>query len=170
MVTSHTVLLEITRNCPCVVSRSQQNNSRSRFVSFPSLSVQNQSSQLGAGAARLGWEALPRARQPGTWWSEASASSEQWWRLRWQRAAAASGDGGVCESSGPAAAGGIDGERQRGRQGSEDGEAGRGERVYRHGTCSQLARPPPAAADATTRHTRWPPQLRTCKPCQNPAT
>ena len=45
------------------------------------------------------------------------------------------------------------------------GEAGRGERVYRHGTSSQLARPPPAAADATTRHTRWPPQLRTCKPC-----
>jgi hypothetical protein len=36
------VLLSITRNCPCVVSRSQQNNSRSRFVSFPSLSVQNQ--------------------------------------------------------------------------------------------------------------------------------
>lgn len=54
--------------------------------------------------------------------SVASASSEQWWRLRWQRAAAASGDGGVCESSGPAAAGGIDGERQRGRQGSEDTE------------------------------------------------
>ena len=48
------MVLEITQNCPCVVSRSQQNNSRSRFVSFPSLSVQNQSSQLGAGAARLG--------------------------------------------------------------------------------------------------------------------
>ena len=37
-------------------------------------SVQNQSSQLGAGAARLGCEALPGAMQPGTWWSEASAS------------------------------------------------------------------------------------------------
>jgi hypothetical protein len=37
--------------------------------------------------------------------SVASASSEQRWRLRCQRAAAASGDGGVCErSSGPAVA------------------------------------------------------------------
>eukprot|EP01046_Picozoa_sp_COSAG06_P006696 COSAG06_NODE_317_length_17666_cov_51.304548_6_plen_181_part_00 len=35
-----TVVLEITRNCPCVVSRSNKNNSRCRFVSFPSLSEQ----------------------------------------------------------------------------------------------------------------------------------
>ena len=57
-----TVLLEITRNCPCVVSRSQQNNSRSRFVSFPSLSVQNQSSQRGwSCASRVGGAASREA-------------------------------------------------------------------------------------------------------------
>ena len=59
---SDTVLLEITRNCPCVVSRSQQNNSRSRFVSFPSLSVQNQSSQRGwSCASRVGGAASREA-------------------------------------------------------------------------------------------------------------
>ena len=57
-----TVLLEITQNCPCVVSRSQQNNSRSRFVSFPSLSVQNQSSQRGwSCASRVGGAASREA-------------------------------------------------------------------------------------------------------------
>ena len=32
-----TVVLEITRNCPFVVSRSNKNDSRCRFLSFPSL-------------------------------------------------------------------------------------------------------------------------------------
>ena len=42
-----TVILEITRNCPCVVSRSQQNNSRSRFVSFPSPQCRIRAVSLG---------------------------------------------------------------------------------------------------------------------------
>ena len=42
-----TVVLEITRNCPCVVSRSQQNNSRSRFVSFPSPQCRIRAVSLG---------------------------------------------------------------------------------------------------------------------------
>ena len=42
-----TVVLSITRNCPCVVSRSQQNNSRSRFVSFPSPQCRIRAVSLG---------------------------------------------------------------------------------------------------------------------------
>ena len=178
-----TVLLELTRNFPCVVSRSQQNNSRSRFVSFPSPQCRIRAVSLGlelhvSGARRclargsqehggqrralvvgdgvcVGGERQQRAVVAS---ALAASGGSEWrrWRLREQWTG-----GGRRHRRRTTA-------RTAGQRGH--GEAGRGERVYRHGTSSQLARPPPAAADATTRHTRWPPQLRTCKPCQNPAT
>ena len=60
---SSTVVLEITRNCPCVVSRSQENNSGLDLCHFRVLSAESEQSAWG-------WSCTSRVR--GAAWREAA--------------------------------------------------------------------------------------------------